>query len=139
MAAHAAGTGISCADWNVEDGLGLMLRRAFQCGIPRAAFSHPQVSKLEHAKESLQGDMSDARAKLAALEASFQQHLAECSARQAAAAEKEASLELACRHAKTEANIARYTHPCRQTLLPQAHVVEPLQTLLSDMLYEKIP
>ncbi|CAL5221203.1 g3352 [Coccomyxa viridis] len=66
-----------------------------------------QVSKLEHAKESLQGDMSDARAKLAALEARFQQHLAECSGRQAAAAEKEASLELACRHARAEANIAR--------------------------------
>ena len=69
------------------------------------------MSKLEHAKESLQEDMSDARAKLAALEARFQQHLAECSGRQAAAAEKEASLELACRHAKAEANIARYT--CR--------------------------
>lgn len=90
----------------------------------------PQVSKLEHAKESLQGDMSDARAKLAALEARFQQHLAECSGRQAAAAEKEASLELACRHARAEANIARYNTPLQYYLLAQ--VVEPSQTLLSE-------
>jgi len=66
-----------------------------------------QVSRLEHAKESLQADMADARAKLAALEARFQQHLAECSGRQAAAAEKEASLELACRQARNEASVAR--------------------------------
>lgn len=75
----------------------------------RGAYMHPQVSRLEHAKESLQADMGEARAKLAALEARFQQHLAECSGRQAAAAEKEASLELACRQARNEVNIARYS------------------------------
>ena len=66
------------------------------------------MSRLEQAKEGLQADMADARAKLAALEAAFQQHLAQCSGRQAAAAEKEAGLELACRQARTEANLARY-------------------------------
>ena len=68
---------------------------------------YPQVSRLEQAKEGLQADMAGARAKLAALEARFQQHLAECSGRQAAAAAKEAGLELACRQARTEANTAR--------------------------------
>ena len=83
-------------------------------GSTRCAYLYPQVSRLEHAKESLQADMGEARAKLAALEARFQQHLAECSSRQAAAAEKEAALELACRQARTEANAARCT--CRSEL-----------------------
>ena len=48
-------------------------------------------------------------AKLTALEANFQQHLAGCAGRQAAAAEKEAALELACRQARHEACAARYT------------------------------
>ena len=66
-----------------------------------------QVSRLEVTKQHLQAELSDARAKLTALETQFQQHLAECTGRQAAAAEKEASLELAVRQARNEVSIAR--------------------------------
>ena len=66
-----------------------------------------QVSRLEVTKQHLQAEVSDARAKLTALEAQFQQHLAECTGRQAAAAGKEASLELAVRQARNDASTAR--------------------------------
>ena len=65
------------------------------------------MSRLEAVKEALRADMAGALAKLAALEARFQAHLGECAGRQAAAAEKEAGLELACRQARNEACIAR--------------------------------
>ena len=84
-----------------------------------------QVSRLEVTKQHLQAELSDARAKLMALEAQFQQHLAECTGRQAAAAEKEASLELAVRQARNEASTARcetasssMTPPCNNAQQP---------------------
>lgn len=67
------------------------------------------MSRLEQAKESAHAETVNVTAKLTALEAKFQQHLAGCAGRQAAAAEKEAALELACRQAWHEACAARYT------------------------------
>ena len=80
-------------------------RLCFSCVI-RSLFAM-QMSRLEVTKQHLQAELSDARAKLTALEAQFQQHLSKCTSRQAAAAEKEASLELAVRQARNEASIAR--------------------------------
>ena len=64
---------------------------------------------MEQAKECVQAETVNVTGKLTALESKFQQHLAECAGRQAAAAEKEAALELACRKARHEACVARYT------------------------------
>ena len=69
-------------------------------------------------KQHLQAEVSDARAKLTALEAQLQQHLAECTGRQAAAAEKEASLELALRQARNEASTARCESTSSPMMLP---------------------
>ena len=77
-----------------------------------------QVNRLEAAKQHLQAEVSDARAKLTALEAQFQQHLAECTGRQAAAAEKEASLELAVRQARNDGSIARCSLASLSMMMP---------------------
>lgn len=86
-------------------------------GIVRALLP-VQVSRLEVTKQHLQAEVSDSRTKLTGLEAQFQQHLAECTGRQAAAAEKEASLELAVRQARNEASIARCDSSFTSALKP---------------------
>ncbi len=66
-----------------------------------------QVARLEQARQSSQAQLEESTAKLRALETTHQQHLSDCSARQAAAAEREAALEQQCRQARNDASVAR--------------------------------
>jgi hypothetical protein len=66
-----------------------------------------QIARLEQARQSSQAQSEECAAKLRSLESAHQQHLSDCSARQAAAAEREAALEQQCRQARSEASIAR--------------------------------
>lgn len=66
-----------------------------------------QVARLEAAKQSSQAQLEESSAKLRTLESTHQQHLSECSSRQAAAAEREAALEQQCRQARNDASVAR--------------------------------
>lgn len=70
---------------------------------------HPcmQVARLEAARQSSQAQLEESSAKLRALESTHQQHLSDCSARQAAVAEREAALEQQCRQARNDASVAR--------------------------------
>lgn len=66
-----------------------------------------QIAKLEQARQGSQAQAEEASGKLRSLESAHQQHLSDCSARQAAAAEREAALEQQCRQARNDAAIAR--------------------------------
>ena len=97
-----------------------------------------QIAKLEQARQSSQAQSEECAAKLRSLESAHQQHLSDCSARQAAAAEREAALEQQCRQARNEASIARCgLDPLLMTPLTHCSKVCHTQERLAPALWVK--